>query len=84
MVGAGVFDAAVTVHTMASVIPRGTKWIKAAVTAFEPEDDAVILEGCRIVRYKRLIVSPGLKLDWSKIEGLVETLGSNGVTSIYR
>ncbi|MEQ1612436.1 MAG: TIGR01244 family sulfur transferase [Hyphomicrobiaceae bacterium] len=84
MVGAGVFDAAATVHTMASVIPRGTRWIKAAVTAFEPKDNAVILEGCRVVRYKRLIVSPGLKLDWGKVEGLVETLGSNGVTSNYR
>lgn len=84
MVGAGVFDAAATVHTMASVIPRGTKWIKAAVAAFEPKDNAVILEGCRVVRYKRLIVSPGLKLDWSRIDGLVDTLGSNGVTSNYR
>jgi sulfide:quinone oxidoreductase len=84
MVGAGVFDAAVTVHTMASVIPRGTKWIKAAVTAFEPKDNAVILEGCRVVHYRRLIVTPGLKLDWGKIEGLVETLGSHGVTSNYR
>jgi sulfide:quinone oxidoreductase len=60
------------------------KWIKAAVTAFEPKDDAVILEGCRVVKYKRLIVCPGLKLDWHKVEGLVETLGRNGVTSNYR
>lgn len=84
MVGAGIFDAAVTVNTMASVIPRGVRWIKSAVTAFEPKDDAVILEGCRIVKYKRLVVCPGIKLDWHRIEGLVETLGRNGVTSNYR
>ncbi|MFM9939714.1 MAG: TIGR01244 family sulfur transferase [Hyphomicrobiaceae bacterium] len=84
MVGAGVFDAATTVNTMASVLPRGVKWIKAAVTAFEPKDDAVILEGCRVVKYKRLIVCPGLKLDWAKVEGLVDTLGRNAVTSNYR
>lgn len=84
LVGAGVFDPSVTVHTMASVMPRGVKWIKAAVTAFEPKDDSVILEGCRVVKYKRLIVCPGLKLDWHKVEGLVETLGRNGVTSNYR
>jgi hypothetical protein len=27
---------------------------------------------------------PGLKLNWNAIEGLVETLGKNGVTSNYR
>ncbi|MFM1814642.1 MAG: hypothetical protein RLZ98_1337 [Pseudomonadota bacterium] len=84
MVGAGVFDSSVTVHTMASVIPSGVRWIKAAVTAFEPKDNCVILEGCRVVKYKRLVVCPGLKLDWHKVEGLVETLGRNGVTSNYR
>lgn len=84
LVGGGVFDASITVNTMASVIPRGVKWIKAAVTAFEPKDDAVVLEGCRVVKYKRLIVCPGIKLDWNKIEGLTATLGRNGVTSNYR
>ena len=84
LVGAGVFDPAQTVRTVSSVLPQGVAWIKAAVTAFEPKDDAVILEGCRVVKYKRLIVCPGLKLDWHKVDGLVETLGRNGVTSNYR
>ena len=84
MVGAGVFDASVTARTMASLIPNGVAWIKAAVSAFEPQANAVILDGCRVVRYKRLIVAPGLKLNWSGIEGLPETLGRNGVTSNYR
>jgi sulfide:quinone oxidoreductase len=84
MVGAGVFDAAVTARTMASLIPRGVKWIKAAVAAFEPQKDAVILDGCRVVKYRRLVVCPGLKLDWHKVDGLVDTLGKNGVTSNYR
>ncbi|MCP2132588.1 bifunctional protein tyrosine phosphatase family protein/NAD(P)/FAD-dependent oxidoreductase [Bradyrhizobium ottawaense] len=84
LVGAGVFAPSKTVHTMASVMPDRVKWIKAAVAAFEPSTNSVILEGGRIVRYKRLVVCPGLKLDWHKIEGLVETLGHNGVTSNYR
>ena len=37
-----------------------------------------------MVGYKRLIVAPGIKLDWNRIEGLVDTLGKNGVTSNYR
>jgi sulfide:quinone oxidoreductase len=31
-----------------------------------------------------LVVCPGIKLDWHKIDGLSETLGENGVTSNYR
>jgi sulfide:quinone oxidoreductase len=84
MVGGGVFNAEQTAKTMASLIPSGVKWIKAAVSAFEPANNAVILDGCRVVKYNQLIVAPGLKLNWHGIEGLVETLGRNGVTSNYR
>ncbi|AJG24654.1 bifunctional protein tyrosine phosphatase family protein/NAD(P)/FAD-dependent oxidoreductase [Cupriavidus basilensis] len=84
LVGAGVFPAASTARTMASRVPAGVRWLKAAVVAFEPERNAVVLEGCRVVRYQRLVVCPGLKIDWHGIDGLVETLGRNGVTSNYR
>lgn len=84
MVGAGVFDAQVTARTMASVLPRGVHWIKSAVAAFEPELNAVVLDGCRVVRYQQLVVCPGLKLDWHAIDGLADTLGRHGVTSNYR
>ncbi|WP_084861365.1 bifunctional protein tyrosine phosphatase family protein/NAD(P)/FAD-dependent oxidoreductase [Salibaculum halophilum] len=84
MVGGGVFDAATTAKTMGSLIPKGVHWLKSAVAAFEPKDNAVVLDGCRVVKYDRLIVAPGLKLDWGAVDGLVETLGKNGVTSNYR
>lgn len=84
MVGGGVFEASQTAKTMGSLIPRGVKWIKSAVAAFEPENNVVILDGCRVVKYDRLVVCPGLKLDWSAIKGLEDTLGRNGVTSNYR
>ncbi|MFM2118854.1 MAG: hypothetical protein RL722_322 [Pseudomonadota bacterium] len=84
LVGGGVFKPATTARTMASVLPKGVHWIKAAVAAFEPERNAVILEGCRVLRYEQLIVCPGLELNWGGIEGLTETLGRNGVTSNYR
>lgn len=84
MVGGGVFDAQTTAKTMGSLIPKGVHWVKAAVAAFEPQNNAVILDGCRVVKYDRLVVCPGLKLNWGQIEGLEETLGRNGVTSNYR
>ena len=84
MVGGGIFDASTTAKTMGSLIPKGVHWIKSAVAAFEPKDDAIVLDGCRVVKYGRLIVCPGLKLDWNAVDGLVDTLGRNGVTSNYR
>lgn len=84
MVGGGIFDASTTAKTMGSLIPKGVKWVQAAVAAFEPENNAVILDGCRVVKYDRLIVCPGIKLNWNAVDGLVETLGRNGVTSNYR
>ncbi|EAP79773.1 bifunctional protein tyrosine phosphatase family protein/NAD(P)/FAD-dependent oxidoreductase [Sulfitobacter sp. NAS-14.1] len=83
-VGGGVFQARDTAKTMASLIPQGVKWINAAVAAFEPKNNAVILDGCRVIKYDRLVVAPGLKLDWDAVEGLSDTLGRNGVTSNYR
>ncbi len=84
LVGAGVFKQRDTVKTMASLIPEGVEWIKAAVGAFDPDNNRVTLEDARPVYYERLIVAPGIKLDWHGIEGLTETLGHNGVTSNYR
>ncbi len=84
LVGGGVFGADETVRTMSSVVPQGVHWLKAAVAAFEPEKNLVVLDGCRLVGYRHLVVCPGLKLDWHAVDGLVETLGKNGVTSNYR
>ena len=84
MVGGGIFEPEDTAKTMGSLIPKGVHWLKAAVVAFDPKNDSIILEGCRVIKYTRMIVCPGLKLDWHKVEGLTDTLGRNGVTSNYR
>ncbi len=84
MVGGGVFTAASTKRSEASVMPSGVKWIKSAVATFEPEQNQVTLSDGKTVTYERLVVCPGLKLNWAGIEGLEETLGKNGVTSNYR
>lgn len=84
LVGGGCFDTSTTAKTMGKLIPKGVHWIKSEVAAFEPRNNAVILGGCRVVKYNRLIVCPGIKLDWRAVEGLEETLGRNGVSSNYR
>jgi sulfide:quinone oxidoreductase len=84
MVGAGVFRSEVTARAMAKVMPSAAKWIKAAVVGFQPASNTVFLDDGRAVRYEKLVVAPGLKLDWDEVEGLVEALGRNGVTPNYR
>ncbi|WP_034960954.1 FAD-dependent oxidoreductase [Erythrobacter longus] len=84
MVGGGVFDAKKTLRSEASVIPKGVEWIKQAATGFVPDNNEVILADGSRVRYEALVVAPGIRLAWDKIEGLEETLGKNGVTSNYR
>lgn len=84
MVGGGIFQVESTARSMSSVMPHQVKWIRAAVAAFEPTRNAVVLEDGRSVQYEQLIVCPGLKLHWDGIEGLSDTLGRNGVTSNYR
>ncbi|MEE9314132.1 MAG: FAD/NAD(P)-binding oxidoreductase [Rhizobiaceae bacterium] len=84
LVGAGVFEDIQTKRSMSSVIPAGVKWVKDFVASMDPNNNQITLDDGRVVSYTRLIVTPGLKLDWDAIEGLSETLGKNGVTSNYR
>ncbi len=84
LVGGGAFDAKKTRRPMADVIPAGAKWIRAAATRVEPHNNLVRLSNGESVAYRDLIVAPGLRLAWERIEGLEATLGKHGVTSNYR
>ena len=83
MVGAGIFSAPSTARSMTSVMPKGATWIKAAVTILDPSNNALELSTGTSITYERLVVCPGLKLNWAGVEGLEDTLGRNGVTSNY-
>jgi sulfide:quinone oxidoreductase len=84
MVGGGIFNAKSTERPMASLIPKGAEWVKASVTGFDPDNNHVELDDGRRLSYDRLIVAPGLKLNWDAVEGLSDALGQHGVTSNYR
>jgi sulfide:quinone oxidoreductase len=83
MTGGGIFKAHQTGRPMASVIPKRTTWIQQPVDGFDPENSTLHLGDGSKVYYDRLVVAAGIKLNWSGIEGLIETLGRNGVTSNY-
>lgn len=83
LVGAGVFDRANTERAMSRCIPTKAQWIHAAVEAFDPEHQQVVLEDGSRISYRSLVVCPGLSLDWDAIEGVRDSLGKYGVTSNY-
>lgn len=84
MVGAGIFTPESTRCAMTDVMPRETTWIQQSVCGFMPEQNEVVLDDGSRVAYRTLVAAPGIKLDWSTVEGLAPTLGKNGVTSNYR
>ena len=57
--------------------------IKGAVKTFNPDSNSLTLENGDQISYHQLVVSPGLRLAWEKIEGLQDTLGKNNVSSNY-
>ncbi|MCB1985610.1 MAG: TIGR01244 family phosphatase [Burkholderiales bacterium] len=84
LVGGGAYDADKTVRRMSAVMPDNAEWIHAAAAGFDPDKNLVLLEDGRKIGYRQLVVCPGIRLAWEKIEGVEETLGKNGVTSNYR
>ena len=84
LVGGGAFDIEDTVRPMVDCLPKKAKWLKAMATSFDPEQNTVNTDVAGAIKYKQLIIAPGLKLNWDAITGLTDTLGKNGVTSNYR
>ena len=85
LVGAGDYNFEDTKRKMGNVIPKGADWIKQKATKIYPEENAVILDEGKKVTYEYLIVSPGLKQDFSLIPGLKEVMDdpNSGAGSVY-
>lgn len=83
LVGAGEFDIKDTEKAEADFIPKGATWLKDAVATFEPAQNQVTGKSGQIYTYDSLIVAPGIQLDWGKIKGFKDTLGTNEVSSNY-
>ncbi|MEB3199987.1 MAG: FAD/NAD(P)-binding oxidoreductase [Synechococcaceae cyanobacterium] len=84
LVGAGVFSLEQTRRPEASLIPAGVRWIRDAVSGFDPAARRVSLRSGGSLSYEVLVVATGIQLCWERIAGLPEALGRNGITSNYR
>lgn len=83
LVGGGAYPLERTRRQESKLIPAGVTWIRQAASGFDPDNHCVELADGSRIGYQYLVVCPGLQLDWDRIDGLRETLGSNGVCSNY-
>lgn len=83
LVGGGASRKESTERSMASVIPRGTQWIKDAVSEFHPKQNHLTTTSGKKVSYDFLVVAPGIQMDWDQIPGLKESVGKGNICSNY-
>ena len=98
LVGGGIWEKDALVYNTDDFVPSGVTIIKEKAVEFDPDKNTVTTASGKKVGYDYLIVAAGLKLDFSKIEGLgitdtitstgdhsavSKTVGKNGITSIY-
>ena len=83
LVGGGIFSKKRSERDEAGLIPRGVTWVQDAVTAFDPEASQVLTRDGKTITYDWLVVAPGIQINWGKIPGLKESLGTKSVCSNY-
>ncbi len=83
LVGGGIFNKRKSEHEEAGLIPKGATWLRDAVTAFEPEENRVLTRDGKTITYDWLVVAPGIQINWGKIPGLKESIGTKSVCSNY-
>jgi sulfide:quinone oxidoreductase len=83
LVGGGIYGKEASARAMSAVVPRGAEWLEDSAVEIDPEARVVITRGGRRLRYRDLVVAPGIQLDWHAIDGLVGSLGRDGITSNY-
>jgi sulfide:quinone oxidoreductase len=83
LVGGGIFDKKDSERSESSVIPKGTSWIKDAVTEFHPTENFILTKDGKKISYDYMVVATGVELNWDKIKGLKDAMGKNGVCTNY-
>ncbi|MBT5222880.1 MAG: NAD(P)/FAD-dependent oxidoreductase [Gammaproteobacteria bacterium] len=83
IIGGGAYTLERATKNEKDLIHSSVVWIKDFAESFQPDENTVTLKSGDVISYDFLVVCPGLQLDFNKIDGLVETLGKNGVCSNY-
>lgn len=83
LVGAGTYNFKDTQRSMASVMPKGVKWIKDAVAEALPDQNTLVLKGGDRLEYEYLIAAPGIKMNIDAMPGMKEGMEKGIVGSVY-
>jgi sulfide:quinone oxidoreductase len=83
LVGAGVFPKEQSEREESAFIPKGADWIQDFVAELQPEQNCVMTRSGRRITYNYLVVALGIQVDWNKIPGLADGVGSNQICSNY-
>lgn len=83
LVGGGDADKKSTERAQKDLIPKKAVWLKDSVTSFDPEKKELQCAESGAISYDFLVIALGIQIDWDKIPGLSEALGSKGVCSNY-
>jgi sulfide:quinone oxidoreductase len=83
LVGGGLADVEKTARPQAAVLPRGVSWVRDRAVDVDPAEQVVVTDGGRRLPYDRLVVAPGIQLDWDATPGMSEAVGSPHASSNY-
>jgi len=64
-------------------VPPDTTWIQEGATAIDPEAQIVTVESGTLIHYDYLVVALGTRVNWERIRGLADNLGTHGICSVY-
>jgi len=83
LVGAGLKDVKQSVRPMASVMPKQADWIQEKVAEFVPDENYIVTDNDKKVKYDFLVVALGISLEFDQLPGLPDALGTEGVGCNY-
>ena len=78
LVGAGLWDISDIQYKRDDKLPSGVKLIKGSVTAFDPDNNKVTVDGKQEISYDQMIIATGLMLNYAAIKGLDGVITSSG------
>lgn len=81
--GGGCAPARELRRAQADVMPAGVSWIKDSATEVDPDARRVSLSSGLQIAYDRLVVCPGIQLDFDEVPGMHEALQSPNVSTNY-
>jgi sulfide:quinone oxidoreductase len=84
LIGGGVYGKDDVWRNQADLMPEGVKWVKDVVTMVHPTQNKVVTAQNGTIDYDFMVLAPGVKYDWSRIEGITyQQIGQGNAHTIY-